>query len=81
VIAFLSYLAWFELVHRHPVSLLHAFSFLTPICGVFLSGWLFMGEPIGSQMILALALVAGGLALINRAPKKKVEAPASKKGF
>ena len=68
IVAFLSYAAWFELIHRHPVSLLHAFSFFTPILGVFLSGLLIMGEPLTFAILAAMGLVSVGLVLVNRQP-------------
>jgi drug/metabolite transporter (DMT)-like permease len=69
IIAFLSYLAWFELIHRYPVSLLHAFSFFTLVFGVFLSGILILGEAISSTLIIALTLVSIGMVLVNRTPR------------
>lgn len=68
VVAFFSYLVWFELIHRYPVSLLHAFSFFTPVFGVFLSGALILGEAIQPRLILALGFVSIGLVLVNRIP-------------
>jgi drug/metabolite transporter (DMT)-like permease len=69
IIAFLSFLVWFELIHRYPVSLLHAFSFFTPVFGVFLSGILILGEAISSSLITALTLVSVGMVLVNRTPR------------
>jgi drug/metabolite transporter (DMT)-like permease len=66
IVAFLSYLVWFELIHRYPVSLLHAFSFFTPVFGVFLSGALILGEIISPGLLVALALVSLGMVLVNR---------------
>jgi drug/metabolite transporter (DMT)-like permease len=66
IVAFLSYLVWFELIHRYPVSLLHAFSFFTPVFGVFLSGALILGEIISPSLIVALTLVSLGMVLVNR---------------
>ncbi|MBW1859579.1 MAG: DMT family transporter [Deltaproteobacteria bacterium] len=68
IVAFLSYLVWFELIHRYPVSLLHGFSFFTPVFGVFLSGALIMGEVITPSLLMALALVTLGMILVNRRP-------------
>jgi drug/metabolite transporter (DMT)-like permease len=68
IVAFLSYLVWFELIHRYPVSLLHAFSFFTPVLGVFLSGALILGEVISPALIVALTLVSMGMVLVNRRP-------------
>jgi len=66
IVAFLSFLVWFELIHRYPVSLLHAFSFFTPVFGVFLSGALILGEIISPGLLAALALVSLGMILVNR---------------
>lgn len=66
IVVFLSYLLWFHLVHRHPVSLLHAFTFLTPVVGVFLSGTLILGEPLTLRILAALTLVSLGLVAVNR---------------
>ena len=65
IVAFLSYLLWFELIHRYPVSLLHAFSFFTPVFGVFISGVLILGEEITLNLITALALVILGMVFVN----------------
>jgi drug/metabolite transporter (DMT)-like permease len=65
IVAFLSYLVWFVLIHRYPVSLLHAFSFFTPVFGVFLSGALILGEIISPGLLVALALVSLGMILVN----------------
>lgn len=71
IIAFITYLSWTILIHRHPVSLLHAFSFITPICGVFISGVLILREPLSARLFLSLFLVSIGLLLVNRAPKNR----------
>ena len=71
LVASVSYLTWFMLVHRFPASLLHAFSFFTPVAGVFISGWLILGEPLSLRLLASLALVSAGLLLVNRIPKPK----------
>jgi drug/metabolite transporter (DMT)-like permease len=71
IIAFLSYLIWFELIHRYPVSLLHAFSFFTPVFGVLLSGALILGELISINVIGALILVSIGTIFVNHVPKSE----------
>ncbi len=70
LVAFVSYLTWFTLVHRFPASLLHAFSFFTPVAGVFISGWLILGEPLSIRLLASLALVSLGLLLVNRMPRR-----------
>jgi drug/metabolite transporter (DMT)-like permease len=41
-----------------------AFSFLAPLFGV-LAGWVILGEPITMSILIALAMVGGGIALIS----------------
>lgn len=65
IVAFISYLVWFVLVHRYPVSLLQAFTMLTPVFGVFISGVWILGEPLTINLIIALVLVSLGLVLVN----------------
>jgi drug/metabolite transporter (DMT)-like permease len=66
VVAFLSYIAWFELIERYSVSLLAAFTFFTPIFGVFLSIAFLPGEELRPTLALSLALVCAGMILVNR---------------
>jgi drug/metabolite transporter (DMT)-like permease len=68
IVAFLSYLVWFELIHRYPVSLLHGFTFVTPVIGVFLSGVIILGELLQPGLLVALVLVSVGLIVVNRKP-------------
>lgn len=65
IVAFISFLVWFELIHRYPVSLLHAFSFFTPVFGVILSGALILGEMISLRLVVALLFVSFGTVLVN----------------
>jgi len=65
VVAFASYLAWFWLISRYPAGRLSSFSFLTPLFGL-IAGALILGEPVGWALLLALALVGVGIALVNR---------------
>lgn len=71
VVAFLSYLVWFELIHRHPVSLLAAFTFFTPVFGALISGVLLLGEPLTGTMLASLGLVIAGMFLVNRHPAER----------
>ncbi len=61
----LTYAVWFALVQRYSASRLSAFTFLTPLFGVA-SGHFILGEPISWAFGLAVALVIGGLILVNR---------------
>jgi drug/metabolite transporter (DMT)-like permease len=66
VIAFASYLTWFWLLGRYPAAPLAAFSFLTPLFGLA-AGWLLLAEPVTPALVVAMACVAGGIYLVNRA--------------
>ena len=60
-----TYVVWFALVVRYSASRLSAFTFLTPLFGVA-AGHLVLDEPLTPPFALAVALVALGLALVNR---------------
>lgn len=64
VVAFLSYLAWFKLIHTYPVARLSSFTFLTPIFGV-LFGVVLLGEEANFWLLLSLLFVCTGIYLIN----------------
>jgi drug/metabolite transporter (DMT)-like permease len=68
VIAFFSYLLWFWMIHRFAVSRLASFTFLAPLFSVILAG-LVLSERIPLLLWLGLALVGGGIYLVNRPPK------------
>jgi drug/metabolite transporter (DMT)-like permease len=60
-----TYVVWFALVVRYSATRLSAFTFLTPLFGVA-AGALVLREPLTPAFALAVALVAGGLVLVNR---------------
>jgi drug/metabolite transporter (DMT)-like permease len=60
-----TYVIWFALIVRYSASRLSAFTFLTPLFGVT-AGHLVLNEPLTAPFALAVALVAGGLLLVNR---------------
>jgi drug/metabolite transporter (DMT)-like permease len=64
-IAAITYVAWFALIRAYPVSLLSAFTFLTPLFGVAF-GAAVLNEPVSVSLIAALLLVAVGIYLVNR---------------
>ena len=61
-----TFVIWFALLARYSPSRLSAFTFLTPLFGVA-AGHLVLGEPLTPAFAAAVALVAGGLVLVNRA--------------
>jgi len=64
IVAFASYLVWFWLIQVYPVSLVSAYTFFTPICGVLMGG-LLLGESLTGKLLLGAVLVAGGMVLLN----------------
>jgi drug/metabolite transporter (DMT)-like permease len=62
----ITFVIWFDLIQRYSASRLSAFTFLTPLFGVA-AGSLVLGEPLTPAFAAAVALVAGGLILVNRA--------------
>lgn len=64
VVTFASYLLWFWLMARYPATQMSAFTLLTPVFGL-VAGVGLLGEPATPLLLLALAGVVGGLALVN----------------
>ena len=62
----ITFVIWFALIERYSANRLSAFTFLTPLFGVA-AGHLVLGEPLTPAFAGAVALVAGGLVLVNRA--------------
>lgn len=65
IVCFASYLLWFWLIRHYPATQLSAFTLLTPVFGLFAGVWL-LDEPLTLRLVVALATVAGGIALVNR---------------
>jgi drug/metabolite transporter (DMT)-like permease len=61
-----TFVIWFALIARYSATRLSAFTFLTPLFGVA-AGHLVLNEPLTSAFAAAVALVAIGLVLVNRA--------------
>ena len=59
-----SYVAWFWLLKTYRAPQLVAFTFITPLIGVF-AGWLAFGEEVTPAFAVAIALVVVGVALVN----------------
>jgi drug/metabolite transporter (DMT)-like permease len=62
----ITFVVWYALVRRYSANRLSAFTFLTPLFGVA-AGHLVLGEPLTPAFAAAVAMVAGGLVLVNRA--------------
>jgi drug/metabolite transporter (DMT)-like permease len=65
IVATLSYLAWFWMIHHYAVSRLASFTFLSPLFGVILSG-LILQEEIPLLLWVGVLLVGAGIFLVNR---------------
>ena len=61
-----TFVVWFAIIKHYSANRVSAFSFLTPLFGVA-AGHLVMGDPLTLAFVAAVALVAGGLMLVNRA--------------
>jgi drug/metabolite transporter (DMT)-like permease len=64
IVAFITYLAWFKLIHKYSVSRLSVFTFFTPIFGV-LFGVLFLHEELTVSLMIGLPLVSLGIFFVN----------------
>jgi drug/metabolite transporter (DMT)-like permease len=62
----ITFVIWFALVVRYSANRLSVFTFLTPLFGVA-AGHLVLNEPLTPAFAGAVALVAAGLVLVNRA--------------
>ncbi|XAH23900.1 DMT family transporter [Xylophilus sp. GW821-FHT01B05] len=72
--AFASYLAWVWMLAHYPATKLSVFVFLTPVSAL-VAGALWLGEPVTAGFVTALALVAVGIALVNRKPRVAAATP------
>jgi len=64
LVAFVSYLTWFKLIHTYPISKLAVFTFLTPVFGTA-AGGIFLKEEMTSGLIVGLCLVCAGICATN----------------
>jgi len=60
-----TFAVWFALVVRYSAARLSAFTFLAPLFGVA-AGHIVLNEPLTPAFALAVALVAGGILLVNQ---------------
>jgi drug/metabolite transporter (DMT)-like permease len=57
-------------VRHYPATRVSAFTLLTPLFGL-LAGVLLLGDALTLRLLVALAAVCAGIALVNRAPAAK----------
>ena len=64
IIAFISYLIWFKLIHEYSVSKISAFTFFAPIFGVIF-GVFFLNEEFTVSLMVGLPMVSIGIFFVN----------------
>lgn len=62
----ITFVIWFAMIAKYSATRLSAFTFLSPLFGVA-AGHFVLGDPLTPAFLLAVALVAAGLVLVNRA--------------
>ena len=65
VVVTIGFIFWLWLLSIYPASGVASFAFLTPIFGISF-GWLFLNEPLNSNIMLSGALVVIGIYVINK---------------
>lgn len=75
LVSAVAYTIWGILLSHNPVAKVAVFGFMTPICGVVLSGLLLPEGSLvlGGRTILALVLVSLGIYEVNREDREKSE--------
>lgn len=73
VVTFASYLIWFWLVRHYPATQISSFVLLTPVFGL-LAGALLLAEPVTARLLVALATVSVGIAVVGRTPRPRAAA-------
>jgi len=63
------FVVWNNLLQKYGAVSLHSFIFIMPIAGVLLGG-VVLGEPITSNILLALLLIVSGILVVNFKTKK-----------
>ena len=61
---------WTILLKHHSVGQVAVYNFLTPVFGALLSALFLPGEALSAVTLLALALVAGGIRMVNQHEKQ-----------
>ena len=64
IVVGISYPFWFWLLKTYRAGEVSAFTFVTPIFGVY-AGYRLLGEPLTANFVAALALVVAGLVIVN----------------
>ena len=73
VTAAFGFVTWNTLLRKYGAVALHSFIFIMPIAGVAL-GYLVLGEPITSKLLIALVLIVVGILIVHWRPKRELPA-------
>jgi len=65
VVAGICFIVWAELLKKHSAGTLSMFSFLVPVAGIALSGWIF-GEPLTACLLVGGLLALTGVFIVTR---------------
>nr|HEK7620277.1 EamA family transporter [Klebsiella quasipneumoniae]HEK7861752.1 EamA family transporter [Klebsiella quasipneumoniae] len=67
IVGFLSYLAWYSLMHKYMASQLGILSFMTPVFGV-ITAVFFLSEQLQSGFISGSILILSGISVVSGWP-------------
>lgn len=65
IVAGICFIVWAELLKKHSAGSLSMFSFLVPVAGIILSGWIF-GEPLTMGLVVGGLLALAGVFIVTR---------------
>jgi drug/metabolite transporter (DMT)-like permease len=65
VVAGICFIVWAELLKKHSAGTLSMFSFLVPVAGITLSGWIFE-EPLTKGLLIGGLLALSGVFIVTR---------------
>lgn len=65
IVAGICFIIWAELLKKHSAGTLSMFSFLVPVAGIALSGWIF-GEPLTRGLLIGGLLALTGVFIVTR---------------
>jgi drug/metabolite transporter (DMT)-like permease len=69
IVAVGSYALWYWMIQQYRVSNLSSFTLLTPLFGVMMSA-LILGDQLRPVLLIGLALVVGGIYLVNTSSRR-----------
>jgi drug/metabolite transporter (DMT)-like permease len=74
-----AFVVWTRLMRSYGTVALHSFVYLIPVAGVFLAG-IWLGEPATGTVLLALALIVGGIFVVQFGERRATPSIISRSG-